>query len=80
MSYAEDIAERFPDDRIPQLDGFDDCIIGHTDAPALVYSIPKMLEQLGHEMDEDDALDHFGYNIERTVEAANLSCILVWTR
>jgi hypothetical protein len=82
MSYADEIAERFPDDQLQQLDGLDDCIIGYTETPALVYSCPKILTHLEEKdgITEDEALDWFSFNIVRTVEYARLTCVLVWDR
>lgn len=47
-------------------DGFDEAIIGvATDftEPRLVYSVSKCLEILKRDMSEEDAMEHFTYNV-----------------
>ncbi len=58
------IKENFPDEEIMIADGFDDAIIGFTKDMVLVYSVSKCIEILCREMSEEDAVDHFYYNVE----------------
>lgn len=47
-------------------DGFDEAIIGvATDfsEPRLVYSVSKCLDILKRDMSEEDAMEHFTYNV-----------------
>lgn len=45
-------------------DGLDDAIIGVEEKTmVLIYSVSKCLEILQKEMSEEDALDHFNFNI-----------------
>ena len=47
-------------------DGFDEAIIGvATDftEPRLVYSVSKCLEILQRDMSQEDAMEHFTYNV-----------------
>jgi len=47
-------------------DGFDEAIIGvATDftEPRLIYSVSKCLEILQRDMSEEDAMEHFTYNV-----------------
>ena len=46
-------------------DGYDDALIGYTDSGVAVYSIEKVLTimMVHEEMTEEDALDHFYYNV-----------------
>ena len=61
----EKILENFPDEEILIADGFDDAIIGidyHN--LRLIYSVSKCLNILMEEgMSEEDAHEHFGYNV-----------------
>lgn len=67
MSIADDMAERWPDDDILQIDGFDAAIIGVGErcgqVPVLVYDQAKVLEILMEDMDEDTAQEYFDFNI-----------------
>ena len=44
-------------------DGFNEAVIGVC-GDKLVYSIEKIIEKLMEDMSEDDAWEHFHYNIE----------------
>jgi len=45
-------------------DGFDDCIVGIDSKQRLVYDIDKIVGSLAQDMDYEDALEFFYYNIE----------------
>ena len=46
------------------LDGFDDAIIGvEENTGKLIYSMSKCLDILRQDMTEEDALEHFYYNV-----------------
>jgi len=60
------IMEIYPDEDILKADGFDDAIIGvdyqHTE-PRLIYSVTKCLEILEKDMDSEEAMEYFQYNV-----------------
>tara|TARA_R110000751_G_scaffold7243_1_gene29930 strand:+ start:527 stop:772 length:246 start_codon:yes stop_codon:yes gene_type:complete len=61
------ILEWFPEEEILKADGFDDAIIGIDDTSMrLIYSVNKCIIILVSEEDltEEDALDHFLYNVK----------------
>ncbi len=63
----EKILEWFPEEEILKADGFDDAIIGIDDTTMrLIYSVNKCIIILVSEEDltEEDALDHFLYNVK----------------
>jgi hypothetical protein len=60
----ETIAEYYPDTLYA--DGFDDALLGVQDSTGIaVYSIAKCIEILmtEDEMSEEDALEHFSFNV-----------------
>lgn len=61
----ERIVEQFEDEELLVAEGFDDAIIG-IDARSLriIYSIKKCIGMLCFDMSEEDAIDHFYYNVE----------------
>lgn len=60
----DSIIQRFPDDTFLKADGFDDAIIGvEENTGKLIYSMSKCLEVLRQDMTEEDALEHFYYNV-----------------
>jgi hypothetical protein len=66
MNLLEALIEAYPDTEFLIADGFDDAVIGyHQSSERLVYSIKKCIEILMREgMEEEDALEHFYYNVE----------------
>ena len=68
----EKILEWFPEEEILKADGFDEAIIGIDEAiigideesMRLIYSTSKCIEILSRDMDEEDALDYFHYNVK----------------
>lgn len=63
----EKILEWFPEEEILKADGFDGAIIGIDDTTMrLIYSVNKCIMILVSEEDltEEDALEHFHYNVK----------------
>jgi hypothetical protein len=59
------IIEWFPDEEILKADGFDDAIIGIEDfSMRLIYSVSKCIHILKEDMSEEDAIEHFEYNVK----------------
>jgi hypothetical protein len=59
------ILDNFPEESFLKADGFDDAVIG-LDEPSLrlIYSVKKIIDILiGEGMTEEDALEHFYYNV-----------------
>jgi hypothetical protein len=62
----EEIIENYYDVEILKADGFDDAVIGiATDftEPRLIYSVKKCIEILEKEMDQQEAFEHFTFNV-----------------
>lgn len=60
----ERILEVYPDEEFLKADGFDDAIIGVDESSMrLVYSVSRCIEILCEDMSEEDALEHFDYNV-----------------
>jgi len=60
----ERILENYADDEFLKADGFDDAIIGvDLKSMRLIYSVTKCLEILMKDMDGEDALEYFDYNV-----------------
>ena len=62
----QSIIEDYGDEPILIADGFDSAVIGiATDftLPRLIYSVSKCLAILGDDMDEEDALEYFTFNV-----------------
>jgi len=58
------IVEWFPKDEVLVADGFDDAIIGIDDtAMRLIYSVSKCIEILSKDMDEEEAVEYFDFNV-----------------
>jgi len=67
MNKIESLKSEFPDDELIIADGFDDAILGYdVDNGRIVYSISLCIEILidNEGMNEEDALDHFYYNVK----------------
>lgn len=59
------ILEWFPEEELLKIDGFDDAIIGIEDLDMrLIYSCSKIIEILQQDMSEEEAVEHFEYNIK----------------
>jgi hypothetical protein len=60
----ESILENYPDETFLKADGFDDAIIGFNEnSLRLIYSMSKCLDILMEDMSDEDALEHFYYNV-----------------
>ncbi len=60
----ESILENYPDETFLKADGFDDAIIGFDEhSLRLIYSMSKCLDILMEDMSDEDALEHFYYNV-----------------
>ena len=60
----ENIIENYPEEEFLKADGFDEAIIGIEEpSMRLIYSVSKCLEILRVDMSEEDALEHFYYNV-----------------
>ena len=60
----DSIIENFGEEEILKADGFDDAIIGiDQNSIRLVYSVSKCLKILMEDMDEEDAIEFFSYNV-----------------
>ncbi len=58
------IVEWFPKDEVLVADGFDDAIIGIDDTSMrLIYSVSKCIEILSKDMDEEEAVEYFDFNV-----------------
>ena len=64
MSYLDELAETF-DSPMIKLDGLDECVIGVTDGvePVFVYDVDKIITVLGRDMDYDEAVEYYDFNI-----------------
>lgn len=60
----ESILEKYPDETFLKADGFDDAILGVDESSMrLIYSISKCIDILMGDMSDEDALEHFYYNV-----------------
>ena len=58
------ILETYDDESFLKADGFDEAIIGvDENSMRLIYSVSKCIEILSQDMSEEDALEHFYYNV-----------------
>lgn len=64
----DQIMELFPEDEFLKADGFDNAIIGvsenFNEPLRLIYSVKKCVNILMVDMTEEDALEHFYFNIK----------------
>jgi hypothetical protein len=59
------IIAHFPDESFLKADGFDEAIIGFdSKSMRLIYSIEKCIDILCRDMEDEDAAEHFWYNVE----------------
>ena len=60
----EKLVEVYEGQELLKADGFDDAIIGIDEhSMRLIYSVAKCIEILKEDMDTEEALDYFGYNV-----------------
>ena len=65
MTTLELIIEAYPEDQFMTIDGYDSAVIGLDERRMLlIYSANKILKALREDMDQEDALDFFEYNIK----------------
>jgi len=63
MNTLEQIIENYPDEDFLSADGFDEAVIGlDYHSRRLIYSIPKCIEILCRDMNEEDATEYFYFN------------------
>ena len=61
----DNILEWFPEEEILKADGFDDAIIGIDDSTMrLIYSVSRCIDILKKDMDEEEAVEYFNYNVK----------------
>jgi hypothetical protein len=59
------ILDWFPEDEILKADGFDDAIIGiDEETMRLIYSVSKCIDILKKDMEEEEAVEHFNFNVK----------------
>jgi len=55
----------FPEEELLKADGFDDAIIGiDEETMKLIYSVSKCIEILMRDMDEEEAVEYFDFNVK----------------
>ena len=60
----DSILENYPDETFLKADGFDEAVIGFDEhSLRLIYSMSKCLDILMKDMSDEDALEHFYYNV-----------------
>jgi hypothetical protein len=58
------IIEQYEDETFLKADGFDEAIIGVDETTMrLIYSVSKCIEILMRDMSEEDAMEHFSFNV-----------------
>jgi len=61
----EQIFECYPEEEFLKADGFDEAIIGVDDnSMRLIYSVSKCIEILQRDMNEEEAIEHFDFNVK----------------
>jgi len=64
MNKLERILQEYQDEEILIADGFDEAVIGiDYSSKRLIYSISGCISVLCREMSEEDAVEHFFYNV-----------------
>jgi hypothetical protein len=60
----DEIIERYEEETFLKADGFDEAIIGVNEADMrLIYSVKKCIEILCRDMSEEEAIEHFDFNV-----------------
>ena len=66
------ILEAYPQEKFLKADGFDAAIIGcEENSTRLIYSIKKCIHILTEDMTEEDALEHFSFNVQGSYMGPN---------
>jgi hypothetical protein len=61
----EQIIEQYSEETFLKADGFDKAIIGvEENSMKLIYSVSKCLAILCEDMSQEDAIEHFEYNVK----------------
>jgi len=61
----EDIYESYPEDEFLKIDGFDNACIGVDEkSMRLIYSVEKIIDVLMRDMDYEQAMEYYYFNIE----------------
>lgn len=65
ISFINSIIDTYPSEHFLKADGFDDAIIGvDENSMCLIYSVIKCIEILMINMDHDDAMEYFYFNMK----------------
>jgi hypothetical protein len=65
ISFVNSIIDAYPSEHFLKVDGFDDAIIGvDENSMCLIYSVTKCIEILMINMDHDDAMEYFYFNMK----------------
>lgn len=60
----DEILENYPYDNFVKADGFDEAVIGLDETSMrLIYSVSKCIEILSNDMEIDDAVEYFNFNV-----------------
>jgi hypothetical protein len=60
----QSIIENYADETLLIADGFNEAVIGIDEKQTrLIYSVSKCIEILCRDMSEEDAMEHFSYNV-----------------
>jgi hypothetical protein len=63
-SILDAIVEQYEDETFFKADGFDEAIIGVDESKIrLIYSVSKCIQILCRDMNEEDAIEYFRYNV-----------------
>jgi len=61
----EQIFEWYPEEEFLKADDFDEAVIGVDDnSMRLIYSVSKCIEILKRDMTEEEAIEHFDFNVK----------------
>lgn len=64
FSMLNKILDAYPEETFLKADGFDDAIIGFdSESMRLIYSIEMCINILCLDMEEEEAIEHFWYNV-----------------
>lgn len=74
----EEIIEQYPEEQFMTVPEFDEAVIGvEYNSMRLVYSIKEILNILRYNTSEEDAMEHFTYNIAREY-IGEKTAIFIW--
>lgn len=80
MNKLQEIIFNYQDEEFAIIDGFDNAVIGMTTDFKLVYCVGDIIDILVKDegMSIDDAIEHFEYNIERSIPYTSNAPILMY--